>query len=534
LESREHSFFGARPSVRLLFGMLLICSVQAHASQPEQATKIASLMSALHERGQFNGAVLVAERGNILYRGAFGKANFHANADLTPETPFCLASVTKQFTAMAIMMLAEQGKLGYDDPVSRYVREFSRAERLSRITVRQLLNHTSGIPDFGDLAVDDSALTPEGLIEVLLQKESVFSSAGQKYRYSNPGYILLAIVVERVSGQSFSDFLEERIFRPLGMSNTFVYDNPLKRNRQAATGYDQFGQEDDAQATAIPGDGGIYSTVDDLFKWDQALYTDKLIPQAALAVAFTPGKVKEGTSTYGFGWNVGDKGGGKYVWHTGSTAGFRAFIERRLTDQVTVILLTNRGNSKRTEMNDAILNILGGRPYVMPKMSGAEKLYGVIHASGSQGSEAQASGIQAALQLYDSLKTNADYDLGESELNTLGYQLLYGDKRVGDAIAILKLNTTEHPLSSNAYDSLAEAYRKSGADDLAISNYQNAVMLDPSNLHAVAMLKEMGLQPRNRFVLWFLAACVGLLAIAAAYTIRGWRKNRRLRGRDAA
>jgi len=246
------------------------------------------------------------------------------------------------------------------------------------------------------------------------------------------------------------------------------------------------------------------------------LYTDKLVPQSALAVAFTPGKVEEGSSTYGFGWNVGDSGGSKYVWHTGNTAGFRAFIERRLTERVTVILLTNKGNSKRTEMNEAILNVLAGRPYVMPRMSGAEKLYEVTHASG----------IQAALQQYESLKTSADYDLGESELNTLGYQLLYGDKRVGDAIAIFKLNTTGHPLSSNAYDSLAEAYRKSGADKLAISNYQNAVMLDSSNLHAVAMLKEMGEQPRNRSVFLLEAAGVVLLAIVAAYAIKIWRTQR--------
>jgi len=497
--------------------------VQAHAAQAERAAKVASFMSALHERGQFNGAVLVAERGDVIYRGAFGKANFQTNADLTPETPFCLASVTKQFTAMAIMILAEQGKLGYDDPVSKYVRELSRSERTSKITVRQLLTHTSGIPDFGDLVVDDSLLTQQGLIEVLLQKESLFSSAGQKYRYSNPGYILLAIVVERVSGQSFSDFLEQRIFKPLGMGNTFVYDTPLKRNRQAAIGYNQFGQEDDVQATSIPGDGGIFSTVDDLFKWDQALYTDKLVPQSVLALAFTPGKVKEGTSTYGFGWNVGDSASGKYVWHTGSTAGFRAFIERRLTEKVTVVLLTNRGNSKRTEMNDAILNILADRKYIMPRMSGAEKLYGVIHASGPQ----------AALQLYESLNTSADYDLGESELNTLGYQLLYGDSRVQDAISVFKLNTTEHPLSSNAYDSLAEAYRKSGSAELAISNYQNAVMLDSSNLHAVAMLKEMGQRPRNRFKLLLETAGAVLLAIAAAYAIRICRTRRFGRPRAA-
>lgn len=525
MESRNHSFLSdACPGVRLLFSLLLICSVPAYPSKVEQATKIASFMSTLHARGQFNGAVLVAARGHIIYRGVLGKANFQTNTDLTPETPFCLASVTKQFTAMAIMILAEQGKLNYDDPVSKYVQELSRSERTSKFTIRHLLTHTSGIPDFGDLGVDDSHLTKKGLIEVLSQKESLFSNPGQKYRYSNPGYVLLAIVAERISGHSFSDFLEQEIFKPLGMSSTFVYDSLLKRNQQAAIGFNQFGQEDDVQATSIPGDGGMYSTVDDLFRWDQALYTDILVRQSALSAAFTPGKVEEGTSTYGFGWNVGENGSGKYVWHTGSTAGFRAFIERRLIERVTVILLTNKGNSKRTEICDAILNILSARPYVMPKMSGAEKMYGTI----------RKSGIQAATQLYDSLKTSTDYDLGEFELNTLGYQLLDGDNRVRDAISIFKLNTTNHPTSSNAFDSLAEAYRKSGADELAIRNYQKAIHLDPTNLHAVAMLKETEQHRRDRFLLYWAMACVALLAAGAAYTFKMWRANRRLGGQNAA
>jgi CubicO group peptidase (beta-lactamase class C family) len=271
------------------------------------------------------------------------------------------------------------------------------------------------------------------------------------------------------------------IFKPLGMSSSFVYDRPQKKNRQAASGYSQFGAKDDVNPSAVPGDGGVYSTVDDLLKWDQALYTDKLVRQSALAAAFVPGSVQEGSSNYGFGWNIADENGEKYVWHTGSTAGFRAFIERRLTSKITVILLTNRGNSKRIEINDAILNILRGKSYTLPKMSGAEKLYKTIHESG----------VQAAIQMCGSLAKSGDYDVSESELNTLGYQLLYGDKRASEAVAIFKLNAAEHPGSSNAFDSLGEAYQKEGDKDLAIKSYQNAVRLDPTNGHAAGMLKEL-------------------------------------------
>jgi CubicO group peptidase (beta-lactamase class C family) len=310
------------------------------------------------------------------------------------------------------------------------------------------------MPDYGDLAIDDSGLDQKGLIAALLKKEDTLAEPGLRYRYSNPGYALLAIVVERVSGMRFADFLEQEIFKPAGMTSTFVYDSPGGKPERAAHGYDQFGETDDGTPTAVPGDGGLYSTVDDLFKWDQALYTDKLVRQSALSEAFPPGNVQQGTTIYGFGWNVEEKDWSEYLWHTGSSAGFRVFIGRRLTDRVTVIMLTNKGNSKRQDINAAIQNILAGKPYVLPKQSGAEKLYKVIHDSG----------IHSALQTYDALKNakNADYDLGETELNTLGYQLLYGDKRVTDSIAIFKLNTTEHPMSSNAFDSLGEAYWRNG------------------------------------------------------------------------
>jgi len=467
----------------VLLSALLIWCVGAYGQSAQRIKEISNLMSTLYERGQFNGVILVAEQGNVVYSNAFGKANFQTSTNFTLDTPSNIGSLTKQFTAMTIMILAERSKLNYDELVSKYIPEFSRSPHLTKITLRHLLTHTSGIRDYGDLGIDDSGLTEERLIAAILEKEELHSEPGQKYRYSNPGYALLAIVVHRVSGKPFGDFLDQEIFKPLGMSNTFVDDGPRKRKMIATVGYDQFGQVDDSSPTAIPGDGGIFSTVDDLFKWDQALYTDKLVRQSTLAEAFAPGKVSEGSSTYGFGWNIAEDGSGKYVWHTGSQAGFRAFIERRLTPRITVIMVTNKGNSKRVEINAAIQNIFAAKPYVLPKQSGAEKLYGVIHNSG----------IGTALKTYDGLKNekSGDYDLGESELNTLGYQLLYGDKRLSDAVAIFKLNTAEHPISSNAFDSLGEAYLRNGEKDLAINSYQMAVKLNPTNGHAAAVLKQL-------------------------------------------
>ena len=463
-------------------GLFLWCS-GAYGLSSDQAAEIGKLMETLFARGQFNGAILVAKDGKILYRNGLGKANFQAALDFTPDTPSNIGSLTKQFTAMAIMILAERKNVSYDDSVSKYIPEFSHSAHFSKVTLRHLLTHTSGMPDYGDLAIDDTGLDQKGLIAALLQKEGTLAEPGLRYRYSNPGYALLAIVVEKVSGRRFADFLEREIFKPVGMTSTFVYDSSGKKPSSAARGYDQFGQTDDGVPTQVPGDGGLYSTVDDLFRWDQALYTDKLVSQSMLSEAFTPAKVKQATTIYGFGWNVEKKDGSDYLWHTGSSAGFRAFIERRLTNRETVVMLTNKGNSKRQEINAAIQNILAAKPYVLPKQSGAEKLYKVIHDSG----------IQSALQTYDALKNakSVDYDLGENELNTLGYQLLYGDKRVTDSIAIFKLNTEEHPMSSNAFDSLGEAFSKNGDKDRARNSYQTAVKLDPTNGHAVEMLKEL-------------------------------------------
>lgn len=495
-----------------LMAFLMIAS--AHASSPDQAPAIDKLMTTLHQRGQFNGAILVAKQGIILYRNAFGNANMQTGAGFTPETPSDIGSLTKQFTAAAIMILAERKKVSYDEPIARYIPEFSRSAHLSQITLRELLNHTSGIPDYGDLGMDDARMNQDELIAGLLKNENHTEEPGGKYRYSNPGYALLAIVVERVSGLAFGDFLDREIFKPLAMNSTFLYDSPAKRSSKAAVGYNQFGDVDDSGPTSIPGDGGIFSTVDDLYKWDQALYSDKLLPQSALSQAFTPGKVQRGTTVYGFGWNVGEEDGNKYVWHQGNRAGFRAFIERWPVDRTTVIILTNKGNSARRDMNAAIRNILADKPYVLPKESGAEKLYQVIHDSG----------IDSAMRTYNVLKNSSDpgYDFGESELNTLGYQLLYRDQRPTDAIAIFALNTREHPLSSNAFDSLGEAYWRNGDHVRAAASYQTAVLLDPTNGHAAAMLKKM------RFSRWLVLAIsligVGgmsaLLVIFARRTIR--------------
>ncbi len=320
-------------------------------------------MADLHARSQFNGSLLVAVHGRIVYEDAFGAANIHTGASFTPATVSCVASVSKQFTAMAVMMLAEQGCVAYDQTISRYFAELPRC--YAAVSLRNLLNMTSGIVDYPELGADHPGITNNEVVQALCRRQALSFHPGDKYSYCNANYVLLSLIVERVTGGSFQSFLQARIFDRLGMSNTFIYSNPRRKAGNVPIGYDEAGRMDD-YVSYTTGDGGMYSTAGDLFKWDQALNTGILVSPSTLALAFTPSAVRSGTSTYGFGWNVTEDGHGRSVWHTGNTCGFRSYIYRGLTERTTVIMLTNGGQTDRVKINEAIINILSGKPHRRP------------------------------------------------------------------------------------------------------------------------------------------------------------------------
>jgi len=439
------------------FAVVLFSAVSVKAADTA-SDKIRAMLTTLDENGQFNGSILVAREGKVLYRDSFGTAAGSSDKNRA-ETPTDLASVSKQFTAMAVMMLAEQGKLSYEDAITKYLPQLK--DSAADITIRHLLTHTSGIPDVGDLGIDRPNLKESEVIEAVVKQHAQFGKSGERYRYSNTGYTLLGMILEKVTDLSLGDFLARNVFDPLGMSHTRLPSKP---------GYTK-------------GDGGIFSTVDDLLKWDQALYTDRLVKQTTLNEAFTPAQVRAETTTYGFGWNITEKDGDRFVWHTGNTGQYRAFIGRRLGERILVVILTNQGNSRRIEICDAIVDILHGKPAIMPKLSIAMRIAGVIHARG----------IEAGLQEYDRLKATQleTFDFSdESELNALGYQLLgQGEKQA--AVRIFELNAREFAASSNAYDSLGEAYSNVGQRDRALQAYTKAVELDPKNLNAQRMLRGL-------------------------------------------
>lgn len=343
---------------KVLFFISMFCSLSVFSQ--DKSKQIDSLFSGLYAQGKFNGNVLIAEKGHIIYQKSFGKADIAANKDLHAESMFELASVSKQFTAMGIMLLKKQGKLDYEDSLRKFIPELPYAG----ITIRQLLHHTSGLPDYMELFLqywDPSRIaTNKDMIGLLAKyKPPVLFAPGEKWEYSNTGYALLASIIEKLSGKNYGDYLEKNIFKPLEMKRTQVYRRRYEKRLvpDYAYGYvfdssaNKFILPDSLAETAkmvysldgIVGDGTVNSTTNDLFKWDRALYTEKLISKEMQAEAFQPGQLNNGKKTsYGFGWGIAEiKNMGKVVSHTGGWPGYNTLIERHIDNDKTIILLRN-------------------------------------------------------------------------------------------------------------------------------------------------------------------------------------------------
>jgi CubicO group peptidase (beta-lactamase class C family) len=295
-------------------------------------------------QGAVPGAcVAVLQDGVPIIRRGYGLANVYAQVAATTATNYRLASLTKQFTSAAILLLAEEGRLSIDDPVRKWLPTLPDAA--DEIVIRQLLTHTSGLIDYEDVIPDGttSPLNDADVLGLLEAENRGYFPPGAEYRYSNSGYALLALIVGRASDKDFASFLRERIFQPLGMQNTVAFEAGVSVVAHRAFGYSasqrSWTRTDQSLTSATLGDGGIYSSIDDLAKWDAALYDDRLLRQASLRLAFAPATQTDDPAVqYGFGWRIT----GETRWHSGETVGFRNVIVRCLERRFTVIVLTNR------------------------------------------------------------------------------------------------------------------------------------------------------------------------------------------------
>lgn len=299
------------------------------------------------EPNQPGASVAVMRRGQIVRSRMYGLADVELQMPTTPETNYRLASLSKAFTALAIMLLAEAGQLSYDDFVRDLLPDFPAYG--SAIRIRHLLNHTSGIWDYEDFVSETQPVqvTDHDVLALLAPLNRSYFAPGTAYRYSNSGYVLLALVVEAISGVPFAQFLQQRIFVPLGMRTTVAYQAGVSTIAQRAWGYTVTPggtiRTDQSATSATLGDGGIYSSVVDLAAWDRALATYALVSPATWQAALTPPRLPNGTRTkYGFGWFIATDQHGQRQWHHGETTGFTNGIVRYPKHNLTVVILTNR------------------------------------------------------------------------------------------------------------------------------------------------------------------------------------------------
>jgi CubicO group peptidase (beta-lactamase class C family) len=359
--------------VKASFGRALLCVFvgffAAALSSQVSPNQIDEVFAGLKSSNAPGAAVVVVHDGRTVFSRGYGVTDLRTLEPVGPETNFRLASFTKQFTAMCVMLLVHDGKLHYDEPLTDIFPEFPAYGK--SITLRNLLNHTSGLPDYEDILMKQYPNTAEdripqirdaGVVKLLEQQTSGKFPAGSKWEYSNSGYATLAMIVEKVSGVPFGGFLHDRIFVPLKMTNTLAYEKGKNEVPHRAYGHtrekDGWHQTDQSPTSAVLGDGGIYSSTEDLVKWDRALREHTLLSAAEMQPALTPVQPTGGRAenesgasvVYGFGWFLAPYKGHKRMSHDGETVGFRTTFQRFPDDKLSIIVLANRADAKPEEL----------------------------------------------------------------------------------------------------------------------------------------------------------------------------------------
>lgn len=410
-----------------------------------------------------------------------------------PDTKFRLGSITKQFTAMLTLQLVEQGKIKLDAKISDYLPDY-RKDIGQKVTIHHLLTHTSGIPSYTSQPgfLQNVSRNPYKVAEFVKTYTSgdLEFEPGSKHSYNNSGYFLLGAIIEQVTGKSYEQVLKENIFDPVGMKNT-GYDHHDTLIQKRATGYnltsDGYVNSPYLDMSIPYAAGSMYSTVEDLYLWDQALYTDKLLSAQSKEMMFKPF-----LQNYAYGWvitNASFKVNDQpvpVITHGGGINGFVTTIVRVPKERNLIVILDNTSSPNLNRLREAIAQIIYNQPYELPKMSIVARLKKTI----------TEKGIEAGIAEYRELKGTqaATYDFAEPQLNELGYRLMEAEK-IKEAVEIFKLNVEAYPKGSNTYDSLAEGYARLNEKELAIQNYKKSLELNPDNRNAVEMLKKLEKAP---------------------------------------
>lgn len=464
--------------------LTLLILVQGKISAQSLSQKIEDLLTTYSNYGKLNGSVLIADNNGIIIQKNFGYADFDWQIPNSNNTKFRIASISKQFTSMLVLQLVEEGKIGLQDKISRYIPEYPKPQA-DKITIHQLLSHTSGMghyyPEFF-IKHSKNSYTPDELMHIFWKNDLMFEPA-TGFKYSSFGYVVLGIILERVTGKTYGTLLQEKICVPLNMQNTGI-DNDLRVIPNKAKGYLSSAEILNCEyrnMSTVFATGQIYSTTGDLYKWNKALNTDKLLSEKYRSLMFTAN-----LNNYSYGWyitkyNLSDKKQLKCAWHTGGFNGFNTINLRDMEGGYFITILANAEPTDVETISKSILQTLYGLPIEQPKKEIAKVIAKII----------DEQGIEAALSKYQSLKSSASNEFEFNEGTLVALSDFYRTINKTDIeIRLLEYNAGQYPKSSWTYSNLGRIYENLGKVDLAIRYYEKALELQPNDTAAKAYIDK--------------------------------------------
>ncbi|MBC9931982.1 serine hydrolase domain-containing protein [Chitinophaga qingshengii] len=502
----------------IIIGTICLIATQAPAQNRETALK--NYFDTITAHRLYDGNIALAENGHKVYVYSGGYANYATQQRNTAQSRFNLASVAKVFTATAILQLKEKGKLRLEDEVGRYLPDFP----FTGITLRHLLTHTSGLPNlelFEELVKQypDTIITNGNILPLLKRwKKGLYFKPGDEFRYCNTNFNLLALIVESVSGLDFAVYMERYIFKPAGMKNTYVAnmhhadDTLVVKQQVKPTFYDTTWQQADKVTryryseynnSGSVGSSNIFTTVEDMLKFDNAFFAGKLLSLSAVEEAITPLKLNngkeyeermdtmlgEGIGQYGFGWEIFNMPGyGKGVGHGGFKFGLATFYYHNLRHKQVIVAYTN-GKSSLGDNVTSCLYMLHQQAAI-PLFLKRSAVHEYARALMVQGAD------HAACILHLCKADSTDYYFNPREMNFLGYDFLYQSKareHLQWALETFKLNTFLQPADFNTYDSYGEALLEAGRREDAIKMYRKSLELNPTSEDGIKAMKKLGL-----------------------------------------
>lgn len=496
-------------SLKLVIFSILICSGALHAQQT--ASRLDSLFQTQYKHQQLNGSVLVAKNGQVLYQNAFGFRDIQNKQANTANTVFNLASISKTITATAVLQLVERGKIRLDDSFVKYFKDFP----YPTITIRQMLSHTSGLPDKEELFTDSLIkLQPEkvwqngDILPALKSFGKLPFSPGDQWRYSNIGYNLLALLIEKISGESYAHYMQQHIFQPAGMKGAYLQTSLVNTHHDSAAINYAFPAPYASELVPVNdrpgnkkwiytlngliGQGGITTTASDLLRYDQALYNGKLLKPATLAMAFSPmvlnnkkyadASSSAGAAWYGLGWFImKDTTAGKIVFHTGKEPGELNIFLRNLDQQETVIVLDNAESEAIYTTGSNAMKIMDRQPERIRKLSAAIYYSKALFSDGPDA---------AAVKLNQLRADTAIYELDPGEMDFMGHAFQdRGEPK--KAIEVFKVNLLIYPVIWQVYNSYGAALLKDNKSEAAKLVYEQALKLNPKDDEAIKVLADI-------------------------------------------